>query len=454
MSDIQTLRTERDEVAKALATHVKLARDSAEAYKEAGGETKYKELHATFTDVNGRIKVVQDHADMIGEKAEQAAVKGLSVDEATHDENQAKRDFIAYVKYGPTPRGAAQMSKAGRKHYIEGGGDASSQIDGAQALGGLDSEADVVAGDGAVSVPTEVSSDITFRMKSYSAFRQLGTVRPSMTGRPRLEPIIDDVGTKGAIAVPGVTTPDITKQESARAINFIVLTSGALGIQLPWLNDTATDDVIDMLEDQLAQHIARYEGELMTTKVGASPNNGLIDDIPVGFTAAAGSVQVSSIKKGSLDSLIGSVDAAYRKGPVMGMHSDPTSQTGTMKGKGVAEPGFMCHDTMYRIIANLVDGDGRPLLMPSFNMGSEIRYQGHPFYINQFMAEPAANAKSLVFGQLKNMKIYDVGVPIVNRYTDSVWARKQEVGLECFTRVGWRFVDGGDSVKTFVNAAT
>ena len=136
------------------------------------------------------------------------------------------------------------------------------------------------------------------------------------------------------------------------------------------------------------------------------------------------------------------------------MHSDEIGKTGAMNGMETGMPGFMGNDETISILQNIKDSDGRPLLIPNYNQGGELFYFKYPFYTNQYFAEPVANAKTMAFGQLSNFIIYDQGMPIVVRYTDSQFTRKWAVGFECFVRSAWRLIDAGDSVKVFQQAAS
>ena len=154
-----------------------------------------------------------------------------------------------------------------------------------------------------------------------------------------------------------------------------------------------------------------------------------------------------------LNQLVRSVDPAYRNGPVQAMGAGP-GFTGQDAGMETGGASFMCNDTTFMGLANLKDSEGRPLLMPSFNSGAIVQYLTYPFYLNQHMASPAAGAKTVLFGQLSNFEIFDVGTIEMLRYDDSAYAKKHQVGFQCFTRTGWRLLDNGDSVKVLVQAAS
>ena len=78
----------------------------------------------------------------------------------------------------------------------------------------------------------------------------------------------------------------------------------------------------------------------------------------------------------------------------------------------------------------------------------------YPFTINQSMASMAANAKSIAFGDFSFYTIRDVMAMTFYRFTDSVYAKKGQVGFLAFLRSGGNFMDVGGAVKLYCNSAS
>ena len=67
----------------------------------------------------------------------------------------------------------------------------------------------------------------------------------------------------------------------------------------------------------------------------------------------------------------------------------------------------------------------------------------------------AANAKSILFGDFSYYIIRDVlGATEYQRYTDSAYAKKGQVGFNLWARSGGGFTDVGGAVKHYANSAT
>jgi HK97 family phage major capsid protein len=156
-------------------------------------------------------------------------------------------------------------------------------------------------------------------------------------------------------------------------------------------------------------------------------NAGNILQFPAGQTA--------SINYSNLVDLELSVDPAYRY--------NPSSY-------------WMMSDAMLKTIKKLVDGNNRPLWQPgltaSFEVGAAPQLLGgyrptildHPYIINQDMAPPAANAYSILFGDMSRFKVRKVGegfslMRLVERYADYL-----QIGF-----VGWGRFDSNMVTPAF-----
>ena len=66
----------------------------------------------------------------------------------------------------------------------------------------------------------------------------------------------------------------------------------------------------------------------------------------------------------------------------------------------------------------------------------------------------AANAKSILFGALAEYTIRDVMEVLLQRYDDSAYAKKAQVGFNAWMRSGGNLIDNGGAVKAYQNSAT
>jgi len=143
--------------------------------------------------------------------------------------------------------------------------------------------------------------------------------------------------------------------------------------------------------------------------------------------------------------LIDSLDAAYL---------DVPASTPQMPG---IEPGFMLSQTMRRVVRKIKDTAGRPIWTPSFDEGlssaTPDRLLGYPVYIDNDLAVPAANAKSLAFGNLHRYMIRDAMEVTMFRFDDSAYMKLGQVGFLAWARTGGNLTDV-NSVKLYQHSAT
>jgi HK97 family phage major capsid protein len=118
----------------------------------------------------------------------------------------------------------------------------------------------------------------------------------------------------------------------------------------------------------------------------------------------------------------------------------------------------MFNDSTLKSLRKIVDGSSRPIFVPGYEMGvpggMPDRLLGDPITINQSVATMAASAKSILYGDFSFYKIRDVMGIELQRYTDSAYAKKGQVGFLAFLRSGGNLIDVGGAVKLFVNAAS
>jgi HK97 family phage major capsid protein len=157
--------------------------------------------------------------------------------------------------------------------------------------------------------------------------------------------------------------------------------------------------------------------------VTAAVASGLMNTFPTGETAA--------IAYDDLVNTMHSVDPAYR---------GPNSR-------------WMFNDLTLKLLRKLVDSTGRPLwrsgLTSSFVDGTPVvgagkpEILGVPYVINNDMAVPAANAYSVLFGDMSCFKVREVagGTTVMvlrERYADYL-----QIGFIAFERYDSNLVDAG-----------
>src|SRR5574343_520842 len=100
---------------------------------------------------------------------------------------------------------------------------------------------------------------------------------------------------------------------------------------------------------------------------------------------------------------------------------------------------------MRRVVRKIKDTAGRPIWTPSYDEGMSSatpdKLLGYPVYINNDMPTPAANAKSLAFGNLHKYLIRDVMDVKLFRFDDSAYMSKGQIGFLAWARAGGNLLD-------------
>ena len=114
----------------------------------------------------------------------------------------------------------------------------------------------------------------------------------------------------------------------------------------------------------------------------------------------------------------------------------------------------MFHDTTLREMKKLKDADGRPLWLPGFSTKEPDVLMGYRYTINQHMPQMAANAKSILFGDLSAYMIRDIMQVTLFRFDDSAYTKKGQIGFLAWSRHDGKLVTAGAPVKAFRNSAS
>ncbi|MDF1506195.1 phage major capsid protein, partial [Roseisolibacter sp. H3M3-2] len=181
----------------------------------------------------------------------------------------------------------------------------------------------------------------------------------------------------------------------------------------------------------LATRIARITNRLFTTGTGVNQPQGIVTAAAVGKAGVTG--QATSLLTDDLIDLEHSIDPAYRAMP------------------GV---GWMFHDTTLRFLKKMKDAEGRPLWLPGFSTKEPDTFLGYRYRINQAMATMAANAKSVLFGDMSQYMIRDVMNVTLFRFDDSAFVTKGQIGFLAWSRHDGRLVSAGAPIKVSQHSAS
>lgn len=290
--------------------------------------------------------------------------------------------------------------------------------------------------EGGYTVATEVASTVLDALKAFGGMRAVGDVFRTAQGNPMNWPTSDGTSEEGEIVDENGSATDDDIEFGVKSLPVFKYSSKVVTVPIELLMDS-TVDIEAFVRARLVTRLGRITNRHFTLGTGSSQPNGVVTAATVGVTAANGSSQVTAVKYDSLVDLQHSVDPAYREG-------------GNCR--------WMFNDSTLKAIRKIVDGQSRPIFVPGYETGNPggapDRLLGDPISINQSVANMGASAKSILYGDFSHYKIRDVLDVTLQRYTDSAYAKKGQVGFLAWLRSGGNLVDVGGAVKLFVNGAS
>jgi HK97 family phage major capsid protein len=290
--------------------------------------------------------------------------------------------------------------------------------------------------EGGFTVATEVASSVLDALKQFGGMRAVANVIQTAQGNPMNFPTSDGTSEVGEIVAENGTASDADVDFGVKSLPVYKYSSKVVTVPIELLQDSSVD-VEAFVRARLVTRLGRITNTHFTTGTGSSQPNGIVTAATTGVTAANSTSQVTAVTYDSLVNLQHSVDPAYRD---------------------LGNTRWMFNDTTLREIRKIKDSQNRPIFVPGYEAGSPAgapdRLLGAPIQINQSMANMAASAKSILFGDFSFYTIRDVMSVELLRFTDSAFAKKGQVGFLAWMRSGGNLVDVGGAVKLFVNAAS
>jgi HK97 family phage major capsid protein len=291
--------------------------------------------------------------------------------------------------------------------------------------------------EGGFTVQSSVSSQLIDYLKAYGGMRATSTVIQTTEGNPLSFPTTDGTSETGEWIAQNVTATGADPVFGTVALNVFKASSKIVAVPFELLQDSQVD-IEAFVAQRLATRLGRITNTGFTVGTGTGQPNGIITAATTGVTAANATSQVTAIVYDSIIDLIHSVDPAYR----------------------ARRCAFMMNDASVKVIRKIKDGQSRPIFSPGWDVPpngvawtAPDTLCGYPIIINQDIAQMAASAKSIVFGDLSAYYIRDVMQMSMFRFTDSAYTKLGQVGFLAWMRTGGNLLDV-NAAKLFVNAAS
>jgi HK97 family phage major capsid protein len=305
--------------------------------------------------------------------------------------------------------------------------------------------------EGGFTVPSLISSDFYDLMKAFGTMRTTSDNIRTTDGKPLSYPTTDGTAETGEIIAQNATANSADLVFGSASLNVFKFSSKIVAVPFELLQDSIID-IEKLVLRRLAQRIGRIGNTKFTVGAGTTEPDGVVPRSSSGKVGLTG--QTLTIIYDDVIDLVHSVDPAYR-------------------GAGAA---FMTNDSLLKVLRKIKDTTGRPIWTPSWDGGMRIgmgapgqaqdggfRGQeqpvifdllvGYPVWVNNDIAVPAANAKSMIFGNLPYYIIRDAMDVTFFRFTDSAYTKLGQVGFLAWARMGGNLIDT-TAIKYYQHSAT
>lgn len=286
--------------------------------------------------------------------------------------------------------------------------------------------------EGGYTVQSEVAGELITAIKDYSGMRAVAGSIQTANGNPLSYPTSDGTAEEGEWIAENTTATDLDISFGTVALNAYKASSKVITVPFELLQDSQVD-VIGLINQRFADRIGRTSNKGYTIGSGSAQPNGVVTAASVGKTGTTG--QTLTVIYDDLVDLVDSIDVGY--------------DDGTLK--------FMFGQSIRKVLRKIKDTGGRPIWTPSYDAGianrSPDQLLGYDTQLNNHVAVPAANAKSIAFGQFKKYIIRDVMQITLFRFDDSAFAKKGQVGFLAWMRSGGNLTDTA-AVKLYQHSAT
>lgn len=287
--------------------------------------------------------------------------------------------------------------------------------------------------EGGFTVPKEISANFIETLKDYQGIRRVAGRQVTGTGRQINWPTTDGTAEEGEIVAQNQSATDQDVTFGTVAMNVCKASTKVITIPIELLQDTEID-IIGLVYNRFRDRIGRLQNRVMTVAGTGADNTpfSLINRAIVGVTGAAGTA--TSITYDHLVDIQESIDPAY-------------DENGA----------WMFSQSVRRLIRKLKDTSGRPIWIPSYDAGIQgTRVDlllDKPIQINNHMPTPAANAKSISYGDHKKYIVRDEMGLTVFKFEDSTYIKKGQIGFMGWCRFGGNLVDT-NAVRVFQHGAS
>lgn len=388
-----------------------LAKDANHILAEKGDQAWTKEDQAKYDGIMDEMErisaQISAHQRLLDQEAENFFNQGGKPGQKMADEIDAVMAVAMYLRHG-------------------------NNVTAEQAVAIRNAMSTTTPAEGGYTVPSEVAAMVIDSLKAFGGMRDVAEIIPTASGNPLSYPTSDGTAEEGEIVAENAAATGGEITFGTVGLNPFKYSSKKIALPVELIQDSAID-VVRFVVERLSQRLGRITNKHYTVGTGSGQPAGLATRATSGKVGTTG--QTATVTYDDLVDLEHSVNSAYRRGAA-----------------------FMMADSSVKVIRKIKDSAGRPIFTPSYDAGGTAGAPdlllGRPLYVNDDVAAMAANARSILFGQLSQYKIRDVaGSMSIRRFDDSAFALNGQVGFCGWMRTGGNLLDTA-AVKFYQNSAT
>lgn len=283
---------------------------------------------------------------------------------------------------------------------------------------------------GGYLVPEQWFARVIVAMKAFGGMRRSrASVLRTSTGEQMHLPTVDDTGNTGNQLDENTEMNETDVVVGEKVLDAYLAVSDLARVPIQLLQD-AGYDVGGLLARLLGERLGRKTNAWHTVGTGSNQPQGAVGASALGKTAAS----ATAIAYLEMLDLKFSVDPAYWDA-----------------GQG---EWMMNSVSTFKAAKKLLDGDSRPIFQPDVQSGRVDRIDGDPFILNTDMADIAASAKVMLYGDFSYFYIRDVLDAQLVRLNER-FAEFLQVGFFSYLRTDSELADAGQNpIKHYIMAAS
>lgn len=383
----------------------KLLDDSKDKKWTAEDQVKYDNLTGEITDIDARVEREQKLLDLAAEEK----ITKRDPKEKNDDPLSDIKIFDSWMRRGEKGLSAEQAHKL------------------------YNTMSTTTGSEGGYTVPTTVASELIESLKLYGGMRAVAQLLTTAQGNPLSYPSTDGTAEVGELLAENTAAAALDPSFGTVGLNVYKYSSKIIAVPIELLQDSSVD-IEAFVRRRIVERIGRIENQHFTTGTGTDQPRGIVTAASAGKVGTTG--QTLTVIYDDLVDLLESVDEAYQLG---------------------ANCKFMFSQSIRKLLRKLKDTAGRPIWTPGYEAGITAAAPdlllGKEVALNNDMAVPAANAKTIIYGDLSKYIIRDAMSVSLMRFDDSAYASKGQVGFLAFIRSGGNLMDTA-AVKYYAHSAT